>query len=50
MAEQDELYDENGRSYHTYQRGLYWLPHDDVRASIVYLTALAVYPSKLTLV
>ncbi|KAF2150817.1 LaeA-like protein [Myriangium duriaei CBS 260.36] len=24
-----DLYVENGRSYHSYQRGLYWLPHDD---------------------
>ncbi|GAM87457.1 hypothetical protein ANO11243_054820 [Dothideomycetidae sp. 11243] len=26
---QSELYEENGRYYHSFQRGLYWLPHDD---------------------
>lgn len=30
MSIPDETYEENGRLYHTFQRGLYWLPHDDV--------------------
>ncbi|TKX22866.1 methyltransferase domain-containing protein 20 [Elsinoe australis] len=29
MSIPDETYEENGRLYHTFQRGLYWLPHDD---------------------
>ncbi|PNS17324.1 hypothetical protein CAC42_7007 [Sphaceloma murrayae] len=43
MSIPEETFDENGRAYHRWQRGLYWLPHDETELERLDITFGVIY-------